>query len=79
MPLPDEPKDGWRSLFQVLPVDVYDRFKVQLKRLALANGISPEAFDEDDKFMSEVGPRVQAWECLTVLMERTEDDKVFRV
>lgn len=71
--------DKWRALHQNLPIDVYTRLMAQMKRLALVNGISVEGFEGDDKFKPAVGPRVQAWECLVLLMERTENDKVFRV
>jgi len=74
-----EEKDLWRQLHQELPKIIYDRLMEQMKRLALANGISAESFIADSKFKQAVGPRVQAWECLMLLMERTESDDTFRV
>jgi hypothetical protein len=70
--------DEWRCLYQQLPKNVYDRLKVQMRRLAQANGIAPEYFDGDSKFKTVSGPKVQAWECLTILMERSSDES-FRV
>lgn len=72
--------DEWRSLFQVLPRNVYDRLKVQLRRVALANGIAVESWDADDKFsQNATGARVMTFESLVILLERTEDDKGLRV
>ena len=71
--------DEWRQLYQALPKSVYDRLFVQMQRLAHANGIAPEALMSDSKFREAVGPRVQAWECLVLLMERTESNDTFRV
>lgn len=70
MPEPDE----WRSLLQVLPKNIYDRWKAELKRLARVNGISVESFEADDKALAEVGPRVLAFELLVILMERSDDE-----
>jgi hypothetical protein len=72
-------KDNWKTLYQVLPEDVYRRLKVQLRRLAVANGVASEYFDQDSKFERAEGPRVAVWEMLVVLMERTESDETFRV
>lgn len=33
----------------------------------------------DSKFKAEMGPRVQTWECLLILLERTERDEGLRV
>ena len=71
--------DAWRTLHQVLPVDIYSRLMIQMARLGRANGTSIEAFSQDDKNTAHVGPRVSVWENLVILMERTEDDKVFQV
>jgi len=53
--------------------------KVQMRRIARINGISGEAFESDDKFAEAVGPKVMTYEALLILMERTEDESVFRV
>lgn len=74
-----ESEDQWRTLHQVLPMDVYSRLMVQLGRMARANGISSEAFQQDDKTMPHVGPRVAVWENLVILCERTESEDTFRV
>jgi len=74
-----EDKDEFRQLHQCLPLPIYERLMIQMKRLAQANGISPESFELDSKKSQVVGPRIQAWECLMLLMKRTEDEKVFRV
>ena len=74
-----ENEDSWKTLYQVLPADVYDRLKVQLRRLAVANGVAAEYFDGDSKFERVEGPKVAVWEMLVVLMERTENEEVFRV
>ena len=71
--------DQWRSLHQKLPLDLYTRWKVQIERVARANGISVEGFEKDDKFNESIGPRVMTYEALLVLMERTEEDATFRV
>ena len=71
--------DDWSTLYQVLPRDVYNRLKVQMRRLAVANGVAAEYFDKDSKFERVVGPKVAVWEMLVVLMERTGSDEVFRV
>lgn len=68
----------WRSFLQVLPESLNERFKVQLRRIALANGISVESWDADSKSAMSVGPRVMTMECLIVLCERSGDE-VFRV
>lgn len=67
-------KDDWRSLYQQLPLNVYERLMGQLRRIALVNGIAVEAFNADDKFAPEHGPRVMAWETLLILVERSEDE-----
>ena len=72
-------EDLWRSVFQQLPINLHERFKVQLRRVALANGIAAEYFDGDSKFAQIVGPKVQTWECLILLLERTEKDEYLRV
>lgn len=74
-----EDKDHWRQLYQALPRGIYDRLFLQLQRVARANGIAPSSMMADSKFKAETGPRVMAWECLLVLLERTEDESVFRV
>jgi|HubBroStandDraft_2_1064218.scaffolds.fasta_scaffold00006_60 hypothetical protein len=74
-----EEADTWKTLHQELPEPIYIRLIVQFKRLALANGVSPESFSADSKFAQAVGPRVQVWECLLLLLERTESDDVLRV
>lgn len=71
-------EDQWRVMYQVLPLNLHERFKAQMRRVAIANGIAAEYFDGDSKFSHAVGPRVQAWECLLILMERSGDD-AFRV
>jgi hypothetical protein len=50
-----------------------------MRRLAVANGVASEYFDQDSKFERVVGPKVAVWEMLVVLMERTENEEVFRV
>lgn len=70
MPEPDE----WRTLYQLLPRDVYDRLIPQLRRVALVNGTSPEAFDVDDKARTFIGPKVMTWDALTTFLERCEDE-----
>jgi hypothetical protein len=67
-------RDDWRTLFQVLPLNVYSRLMAQLGRAAQANGISPEAFIKDDKMSPRTGPRVAVWENLVILMERSENE-----
>lgn len=69
-----EQDDGWRSLLQCLPLNVYERWQEQMKRIARVNGISTESFSADDKFLAAVGPRVCAYELLTILLERSEDE-----
>ena len=71
--------DKWKSLHQVLPINVYERWLIQIKRVARANGISVDGFEKDDKFNESIGPRVMTYEALLVLMERTEEDATFRV
>ena len=71
--------DKWKSLHQVLPINVYERWLIQIKRVARANGISVDGFETDDKFNESIGPRVMTYEALLVLMERTEEDATFRV
>lgn len=66
-------QEQWRSAYQQLPLDVYTRWMKQLRRLALVNGISAEAFDRDSKFDAAVGPRVMCYEMLVVLLERSDD------
>lgn len=73
-----ETPDEWRSIHQVVPLSVYERWMAQLQRVAIANGISAESFTGDSKFNEAVGPRVQVIEILTILMERSSDE-VFRV
>jgi hypothetical protein len=69
----------WRSLLQILPLGLYERWQVQMKRIARCNGISIEAFDKADKRSKEdTGPRVMAYEALLVLIERS-DDSTLRV
>jgi hypothetical protein len=70
--------DQWRSLHQKLPLDLYERWKVQMKRIAIANGISAEAFESDDKFAETIGPKVMTYETILILMERS-DESTFRV
>ena len=68
-------QDEWATLHQVLPRNVYDRLKVQLRRVALANGIAVEAWDADDKFaQNATGARVLTIESLVILMERSENE-----
>ena len=74
-----ESEDQWRVLYQKLPLNLHERWKAQLKRIARANGIADEYFDGDSKFREVAGPKVQTWECLIVLCERTESDETFRV
>ena len=69
----EEPKDEWRTLFQRLPKSVYDELMVGLKRVAVVNGISADSFVEDDKTKQAVGPRVQVFEILTILLRETGD------
>jgi len=71
--------DDWRQVHQELPRIIYDRLMVQMQRLARVNGINPEGFVADSKFAQAVGPRVETWECLLLLLERTESDDVLRV
>lgn len=68
-PEPDE----WRSIFQQVPLSIYDRWMTQLRRLARVNGIAVEVFDSDDKFKTAIGPRVLTIEVLTILLENLED------
>ena len=74
--MPDEPKDEWATLYQVLPRDVYNRLKVQLRRLAVANGVAAEYFDKDSKFERLEGPKVAVWEMLVVWMERASNEDI---
>jgi len=69
----EEPKDDWRTLFQRLPKSVYDELMAGLKRIAVVNGISADSFVEDDKTKQAVGPRVQVFEILTILLRETGD------
>ena len=73
--MPEEP-DEWRSLYQIMPRDVYDRFIRQLRRVALVNGTSTESFDGDDKARTWVGPKVLTWDALTMFLERCDDDSL---
>lgn len=66
-------QDQWRSSYQQLLLAVYERWMKQLRRLALVNGISAEAFDRDSKFDATMGPRVHCYEILTILLERSDD------
>jgi hypothetical protein len=77
-PLPEN-SDQWKTLHQVLPANIYDRFMIQIKRIARCNGIAVEIFSNDDKFQKAHGPRVMTYESLIILLERTEDDSVLRV
>lgn len=70
--MPEEP-DLWRQIHQCMPKDLYDRWMVQMKRIALANGISTESFDSDSKFGHAVGPRVLAYEALLIILEDSDD------
>jgi hypothetical protein len=69
-----ETEDQWRTVFQVLPKDLYDRFFAQMKRLGHANAIPPAMFELDTKTQTAIGPRVMAFECLVILMERSENE-----
>ena len=69
-----EDKDEWRVSYQALPLNIHERLKAQLRRLALANGIAAEYFDGDSKFTQAVGPKVATYECLVVWMERASDE-----
>jgi hypothetical protein len=71
--------DLWRSVYQQVPLDIYTRWMVQMRRIARVNGIAVEAFDADDKFKKAHGPRVMTYESLLLLLERTESDDVLRV
>jgi hypothetical protein len=71
--------DLWRSIYQQMPLSLYERWMVQMRRIARVNGIAVEAFDSDDKFQKAHGPRVMTYESLIILLERTEDDGVLRV
>ena len=71
--------DLWRSIYQQMPLSLYERWMVQMRRIALVNGIAVEAFNLDDKFQKAHGPRVMTYESLIILLERTEDDGVLRV
>lgn len=66
--------DEFRQLHQALPKNLYDRLMAELHRVALANGISPESFVVDDKKSETVGPRIATWECLLILLERSESE-----
>jgi hypothetical protein len=68
-----ETDDNWRQLSQCLPKSVYDELMAGLRRIALANGISADAFSDDDKSKQTVGPRVCVWELLTILIRETGD------
>ena len=68
----------WRTLFQAMPRNVYDRLIEEMKRVGHANGIAPEVFEADDKENRAIGPRILAWECLVILLERS-DSEAFRV
>lgn len=67
-------QDEWRSAYQQLPLNIYDRWMHQLRRIALVNGVAPELFDRDNKFDAFIGPRVATFEMLVVLLERSEDE-----
>jgi hypothetical protein len=72
--MPEPEKDEWRVWFQKLPLDIHLRWKVQLRRIAHANGIAPGAWDADDKFAEQAtGARVMTMEALLILLERSED------
>jgi hypothetical protein len=74
MPEPNE----WRSFHQNLPLPLYEQWKVQLRRVAQANGIAPDIWEADSKLAESVGPRVQVIEILTILLARS-DNEAFRV
>lgn len=69
----EKDQDEWRSCYQQLPLSVYERFMIQLKRIAIANGISEEAFLRDNKFEARIGPRVMCYETLTIMLEGLGD------
>ena len=69
----DEPKDEWRTLFQVLPKPIYDDLMEQLYRVARVNGFGVSQFVDDDKTKQEIGTRVWVWEILTILLRETGD------
>ena len=72
----DQPKDEWRNL--TMPLNLYDRLLLQCHRILRANGeIGDHIFSTDKKVRT--ASRVDAIEFLTILCERTEDEKVFRV
>lgn len=76
MSLADPSPDQWRQLHQSLPLDVYDRLLVGLGRIALANGIAPTAFFDDDKKSQAIGARVHVYEMLAVLIERSDTESL---
>jgi len=65
--------DNWCSLFQKLPKPVYDELMIGLRRIAVCNGISADAFTQDNKFSSAIGARVQVYEILAILIRETGD------
>lgn len=69
-----KPEQGWRTLHQVLPESVYEELLIEIKRVGRLNGIAPEVFDLDLKYQQAIGPRVMAWECLKILLERSDDE-----
>lgn len=71
-----EQDDPWRTI--KLPLNLWDRWRIQFSRILLANGETPSALMSDDKKV-RVAARLDAMEKLLILCERTEDDKVFRV
>lgn len=67
-------RDPFKSFYQRLPEELYTQWLVQLKRIALANGISPESWELDDKFSDGRGPRIMTLEALTILIARSDNE-----
>jgi len=68
-----ETPDTWATLHQLLPRPVYDELMIGLRRIAVCNGISADAFTSDDKFRQSIGARVQVFEILSILLRETGD------
>ncbi len=66
--------DKFLTFTQRLPIEIYEQWKVQLKRVAEANGWTAESWDLDDKTAEGRGVRVRTLEALTRLLARSDNE-----
>jgi hypothetical protein len=69
-------KDEWREI--KLPLNLWDRWRIQFARILLANGEAPGALVSEDSKV-RIAARLDAMEKLLILCERTESSETFRV